>query len=558
VRPGGGVEFRVWAPRASRVEVRIAGATQPLALGEDGIAEGLAHAADGDDYLVVLDGDPWPDPCSRHQPAGVRGPSRVVDPGRFTWTDDGWPGLRLADLVLYELHVGTFTREGTFDAVAGQLGRLRDLGVTAIELMPIASFPGERNWGYDGLQIFAPHQRYGGPDGLARLVDAAHAAGVGVLLDVVYNHVGPGAEALAAFGPYFDGGHRTPWGEGMNFCGADSDPVREWAIQNACQWVRDYHVDGLRLDAVHAIVDTGARPLLAELTDRVRRESRREVLLIAESAANDPRVLREEPCGLGFDAQWNDDFHHALRTAITGERGGYYADFGGVGDLATALGRPFVYEGRWSSFRRRRHGAPGAEPATERYVVYGQNHDQVGNRAGGDRLTGAALRMAAFWTLLSPYTPMLFMGEEYGERRPFQYFTDHIDPAIAEAAREGRRREFAAFDGFSGALPDPQDPETFARSVLRPDQGDAQVHDLYAQLLRLRARLAGTVVEEVAAEAEAGTLRARRGGVWLLGNFSTETRTLDPEGEVAVATTPVERGRGGMHLPPRSAVAVTA
>ncbi len=341
----------------------------------------------GDDYRFVLDdGRRFPDPCSRCQPEGVRGPSRVVDPAAFAWTADGWTGLRRDALVIYELHVGTFTPEGTFAAAAGRLADLRDLGVTAIELMPVATFPGARNWGYDGLYAWAPHPAYGGPEGLAALVDAAHGHGLGVILDVVYNHLGPGSEALEAFGPYLTGRYGTPWGDAVNFDDRDSGAVREWAIQNACMWVRDYRIDGLRVDAVHAIHDEGARHLVAELCERVAAASDGAAVTIAESDLNDPRVVREHGLGgWGFDAQWSDDFHHALHARLTGERDGYYADYADLAALAAATGRPFVYQGGYSAFRRRRHGAPDGGVPAERFVVCSQNHDQIGNRALGER-----------------------------------------------------------------------------------------------------------------------------------------------------------------------------
>jgi maltooligosyltrehalose trehalohydrolase len=360
----GTTTFRVWAPRASRVEVELGGRREALA-GDMGVFTGRLSATPGDRYRYVLDGgEPLPDPCSRFQPEGVRGPSEIVDPSAWTWTDEGWGGLDPDGLVVYELHVGTFTPEGTFAAAADRLPGLRELGVTAVELMPVATFPGDRNWGYDGLHTWAPHPAYGGPAGLAGFVDAAHAAGLGVILDVVYNHVGPGSEALEAFGPYLTDRYGTPWGKAVNFDDADSGGVREWALQNAEMWVRDLHIDGLRVDAVHAIYDAGARHVLAELTGRVRAAARVAPLLIAESDLNDPAtVTPAAEGGWGFDAQWADDFHHALHALTTGEGDGYYADFGGVEPLAAASARPFVFDGRYSPHRRRRHGAPAAAPA---------------------------------------------------------------------------------------------------------------------------------------------------------------------------------------------------
>jgi maltooligosyltrehalose trehalohydrolase len=478
------------------------------------------RAAGGDDYAYI-DGARLPDPHSRFQPEGLRGPSRIVDPAAWTWNDQGWDGVALEDLVVYELHVGTFTPEGTFDAVIAHLAELAELGVTAIELMPVADFPGRRGWGYDGVYIWAAHEAYGGPDGLQRLVDAAHHAGIGVLLDLVLNHVGAsGNTALRAFGPYFTDTYSTFWGEAINYDGEWSGPVREWAIQAAQMWVRDLHLDGLRLDAIHAIFDSGAEHVVAELARRVHAE-RWSALVIAESGLNDPKVVRDAASGgWGCDAAWADDVHHAVRTLVTDEREGYYAEFGAVGDLAHAFRDPHVHDGRWSGFRKRRFGAPAAGCPPERFVVFDQNHDQVGNRALGDRLPPEARPLAAFCTLLSPYTPMLFMGEEYGEEAPFQFFTDHIDEEIAVATRDGRRREFASFTRFAGEeVPDPQDPATFERSKLTR-RGDAALRELYAKLLRARPALPRGPVDDVRADPDASWLRVRRGDYTLVMNFS--------------------------------------
>ena len=488
-RDDGRVAFRVWAPGRSAVAVRLRGVEHDLEQAGGGFWEAAAPAAPGDDYVYVLDGaEPRPDPCSRFQPEGIRGPSRIVDTDAFEWTDDDWDGLRLDELVVYELHVGAFTRDGTFDAVVPRLRGLRELGVTAVELMPVATFPGSRGWGYDGVYAYAPHAAYGGPDGLARLVDAAHSEGLGVLLDVVYNHLGPGSEAIGAFGPYFTDGHETPWGDAVDYA---QEGVREWAIQNACSWVRDYHVDGLRLDAVFAVHDDGPRHVLAELAERVHEEDRR-ALVVSETHIGDRRPLEE----WGHDAQWCDEHHHALHALLTGEREGYYEPYGKVEQLAGALERT----------------NPG------RLVVCSQNHDQVGNRAAGDRLTREQLRVAAHCTLLSPSTPLLFMGEEYGEERPFLFFTDHTDPAVAEATRRGRREDFAGFPGFAaGDVPDPQDPATFAGSVLAPERGDAAFRETYRQLLRLRRRLPAEV--EIEFTEEPRRLRMRRGWLELVVDF---------------------------------------
>jgi maltooligosyltrehalose trehalohydrolase len=449
----------------------------------------------GDDYLLVADGAAWPDPCSRSQPGGVRGPSRVLDTDAFRWTDGGWVPPSLDGLVLYELHVGTFTEEGTFEAAIPRLRGLRELGVTAVELMPVATFPGERGWGYDGLYASAPHPAYGGPEGLARLVDAAHAEGLGLILDVVYNHVGPGNEALRAFGPYFTDRHETFWGDAIDYA---ERGVREWAIQNAELWVRDYHVDGLRLDAVHAIFDDSTPHLCAELAARVHALDPR-ALVISEIETGDRRPIEE----WGHDAQWADASHHELHVILTGEREGYYAD----------------YEGSLTALVQRLRG-DGSDP--RRLVVCAQNHDQVGNRALGDRLPPDALRVAAAVTLFSPCTPLLFMGEEYLERRPFRFFTDHVDPAIAEATREGRRREFEAFSAFSGEeVPDPQALETFLGSKLDPREPDP----LYRELLSLRPELPRELDAEV--DEDRRVLRLRRGSVRLVADFANRTVELE-------------------------------
>ena len=361
---GGKACFRVWAPRARRVAVRLRGEYDSLRDAGHGVHERLLPTSAGEDYWFVLDGAPLPDPCSRWQPAGIRGPSRVLDTREFDWTDHDWSGVPLEDLVLYELHVGTFTETGTFDAVIPHLRGLRELGITAIELMPVAEFPGQRGWGYDGVQISAAYRGYGGPQGMQRLIDAAHEERIGVVLDVVYNHVGAsGVKAMEAFGPYFTNKHKTPWGKAINYDDEQCDPVREWVLQSAEGWVRDFHLDGLRLDAIHAIHDDSARPILRELATRVHAVDPR-ALVIAESGLNDPTVIRPADVGgHGHDAQWADDFHHALRVLLTGDRDGYYADFGALFDLAKAFRRPFVHDGTYSAYRRRRFGAPAGDRA---------------------------------------------------------------------------------------------------------------------------------------------------------------------------------------------------
>jgi maltooligosyltrehalose trehalohydrolase len=548
-RPEGGVELRVWAPRPERVAVRLGRTDLPLEPAGYGIWERVLDIAPGDDYWFVLDGRRHPDPMSRHQPRGLRGPSRVVDPAGFAWSDGDWAGVPLRDTVLYELHVGTFTAAGTFEAAIQHLRSLRELGVTTIELMPVSEFPGVRGWGYDGVYLQAPHHAYGGPDGLRRLVDAAHAEGIAVVLDLVVNHLGAsGVRTIKAFGPYFSDSYDTDWGKAINYDGAESEGVREWALQSAAGLVRDYHLDGLRLDAVHAIVDTSPRHVLEELAARVHAE-RRSALVIAETNRNDPRTVRPAAVGgLGQDAQWADDFHHALRVLLTGEREGYYRDFGQVGQLAKAYHRPFVFDGVWSEARRRRVGAPADDRPPEQFVVCSQNHDQVGNRAFGDRMPAPARPLAAFCILLAPFTPLLFMGEEYGEEAPFQFFTDHIDKRIARATREGRRKEFAAFAAFADEVPDPQAPETFERSRLTRRE-NAAIAALYRDLLRLRADLPRDEAETAFDEA-AGWLRVRRGAFELAMNFARDERRVPVGGgELVLATHTSTLAEGRVVLP---------
>jgi maltooligosyltrehalose trehalohydrolase len=500
------VTFGVWAPRAREVVVHVAdGAAagdHPLARvdAERGVwAATVPGGAAGDRYGYRVDGgDPLPDPVSRSQPDGVHGPSQVVDPTRFAWQDGNWPGLALPDFVLYELHVGTFTPEGTFDAIVPRLGQLAALGVTAIELMPVAEFPGTRNWGYDGVNLYAPHHAYGGADGLRRLVNAAHQHGLGVVLDVVYNHVGPEGNYLDRFGPYFTDVYRTPWGRAMNYDGAGSDEVRRWAHDNAMYWICEYHIDALRLDAVQGIFDFGALAFLEELSDEVHELGRRmgrKVQLMAESDLNDPRLIRPpEQGGYGLDAQWSDDVHHTIHTTLTGERHGYYQDFAGIATIADVYREPFFYARRYAPHRDRIHGRSSAGVPRQRFVVAAQNHDQVGNRPMGERLASLVpadrQRLAAALVLLSPYIPLLFMGEEYGETAPFLYFIEHGDPELVEAVRAGRRREFEVLGLSAAAQIDPQSDETFARVKLNWDRREsasgALLLALYMDLLALR------------------------------------------------------------------------
>jgi maltooligosyltrehalose trehalohydrolase len=456
------------------------------------------------EYAVVVDGDgPVPDPRSPWQPFGVHGPSRAVDHAAFRWTDDAFQARPLSAAVVYELHVGTFTPEGTFDAVIGRIPHLVDLGVTHVELMPVAEFPGERGWGYDGVNIYAPHHAYGGPEGLKRLVDALHRAGLAAILDVVYNHLGPSGNYLGMFGPYFTDCVRTPWGEAVNLSGRDSAEVRRFFLDNALMWLRDYRFDGLRLDAVHALVDTSATHFLEELAieiEALEREMGRHFVIIAESDLNDPRVIRaRELGGYGLSAQWSDDLHHALHAVITGEQGGYYADFGCMSHLAKALTDGFVYDGRYSEFRGRPHGRPLDGVPKSRLLGYLQTHDQVGNRAAGERISMLAplerVKAGAALVMTAPFVPMIFQGEEWAASSPFLYFTNHTDPDLGRAVSEGRRREFAAFGWPPDAVPDPQDRETFLRSKLKweeVEEGEhAEMLRWYRDLIALRPRLRG-------------------------------------------------------------------
>ena len=478
--------FAVWAPSASSVELDAGGTRTVMVRDERGWWS--CDAAGVTDYRYVVDGKgPFPDPRSPWQPSGIDGPSRVVDHGAFAWTDAGWRGVELSTAVLYELHVGTFTPEGTFDAVVGKLDHLVDLGVDAIELLPVAEFSGDRGWGYDGVDLYAPHHAYGGPDGLKRLVDACHGRGIGVVMDVVYNHLGPAGNHLSKFGPYFTSSHQTAWGDAVNFDGEGSDEVRAFVIDNALMWLRDYHCDGLRLDAVHAIVDDSPVHVLEELAARVA-ELDRPRFLVAEDEREDARVVRARARGgHGIDAVWADDWHHALHTVLTGENAGYYAEFGSLDQLATALGEAWV--------RR----PPPDDLHAGQFVICTQNHDQVGNRAAGERLSQLvgpdALRYAAALLLTSPFVPMLFMGEEWGASTPFRYFTDHADPALAKAVSEGRRSEFRDFGWDPADVPDPQDPATFEASKLRWDEverGDhAALLEWYRTLIARRRELSG-------------------------------------------------------------------
>jgi maltooligosyltrehalose trehalohydrolase len=482
-------DFRVWAPGRSSVDLAVGDDRVPMTCTEGW----WAATSDARDYAFSLDGGPpRPDPRSPWQPDGVHAPSRAYDHQSFGWTDQHWRGVPLAGAVLYELHVGTFTPEGTFDAAAAKLDHLVELGITAVELLPCNAFDGRWGWGYDGVLWFAVHEPYGGPDGLKRLVDAAHRKGLGVVMDVVYNHLGPSGNYLPEFGPYLTEAHSTPWGPAVNLDREGSDEVRRYVIDNALMWLRDYHLDGLRIDAVHALVDESATHLLEELTIAVEglgAQLGKPLWLVAESDLNDPRmVLPREAGGLGLDGQWCDDVHHALHALLAEDTSGYYADFGSLGTLAKALTGAFVHDGTWSSFRGRTHGRP-VPPAVpgHRFVVYLQDHDQVGNRAVGDRigLSDGLARIGAALYLLSPYTPMVFMGEEIGATTPWLFFSDHSGE-LGEAVRRGRRAEFSRHGWATEDIPDPQARETFEASKLDWSSVDEDRLAFYRGLIALR------------------------------------------------------------------------
>jgi maltooligosyltrehalose trehalohydrolase len=491
--------IRVWAPDARAVDIRANSRTLGMMKGDGGWWSSVDPIPTGTDYAFLIDGEgPFPDPRSPYQPQGVHGPSQCVDHAAFPWTDQHWQPAPLSSAVIYELHIGTFTPEGTFDSARTRLDHLASLGVTHVELMPVQEFSGDWGWGYDGVDLYAPHHVYGAPDDLKRLVDACHSKGLAVLLDVVYNHLGPTGNYLSRFGPYFTKKYSTPWGEALNLDGPQSDEVRRFLCDNALMWLRDYHIDGLRIDAIHAIFDVSATHFLEQLArevDELEAHTGRHLTLIAESDLNDPRVVTPlEYGGYGIDAQWNDDFHHALHTTLTGERSGYYEDFHGLVDLVKSLRDAFVYDGRYSPHRRRHHGRKPQALSGSRFVGFLQNHDQVGNRAKGERISQSMslgrLQIGAALVLCSPFVPLLFQGEEFGASAPFAYFTHHSDPDLASAVTEGRRAEFAAFGWRPEEVPDPQALETFSRAKLNWDEIDHEPHktllDWYRRLIALR------------------------------------------------------------------------
>ncbi|HXC85698.1 MAG TPA: malto-oligosyltrehalose trehalohydrolase [Trebonia sp.] len=596
----------VWAPTATRVDVEIAGRAYPMRPAADApVRQGWWRAdvdvPPGTDYAFRLDGgEPLADPRSPWQPSGPSGPSRTYDHSAFAWTDQGWRGAPLPGAVVYETHVGTFTPEGTLDAAIGRLDYLASLGVTAVELMPLAAFPGEHGWGYDGICLWAVHDPYGGPDALKRFVDACHSRNLAVILDVVYNHVGPG-NRLASFGPYFTSAHMTPWGPAVNLDQAGSDEVRAFVVGNALMWVRDYHIDALRLDAVHALEDHRAMHVLEQLAvaaDAFAASAGRSITLIAESDLNDPRLISaREAGGYGLTAQWNDDFHHAVHSAMTGERQGYYGDFGSLSAIAKTLTGAYFYNGTWSSFRGRTHGRPVdvLKIPAYRFVCFVQDHDQVGNRAIGDRIAAALraapaapgvdgvdgvdggraeglLRVAAGLVLTAPFTPMLFMGEEWGADTPWQFFTDHTDPGLAAAVSEGRRSEFAAHGWGRAEIPDPQDKETFLRSKLDWTQQDGEPYrsllSWYRSLIalrRARPELTDPRLDQVRADydEQARWLLITRGPLRVAANLGTAPAKIPvpPAGPplklLLASTKDINPKSGAIHLPPASFAVVS-
>ncbi len=494
--------FTVWAPIAKQVKLRLVGPgkKRTVAMERDDLGywdKTVGGVAAGTRYYYQLDNlPPRPDPASHFQPKGVHGPSEVID-HTFSWRDKKWKGIPLEKMLIYELHVGAFTKEGTFGGVIKRLKVLCELGVNALEIMPVSQFPGERNWGYDGVYPYAVQNSYGGPTGFKKLVNACHQSGLAVILDVVYNHLGPEGNYLREFGPYFTSKYKTPWGEAINFDGPDSDQVREFFFQNALYWFREYHIDGLRLDALHAIYDASAKHFIEELSERVGQFSKdlgRKRYLIGESDLNDAKLIRQRAQkGYGLDAQWNDDFHHSLHTLLTKEKTGYYQDFGGMEDLTKTFKEGFVYSWTYSKYRKRRHGSSSKNRPASQFVVCIQNHDQIGNRMLGERISQLvgleALKLAAGTVILSPYVPLLFMGEEYAEESPFQYFVSHTDRELIRAVQMGRKREFESFK-WQGDCPAPQAAETFKKSKLKWQERNKGRHKIilnyYKRLIELR------------------------------------------------------------------------
>ena len=569
--------FKVWAPKPSTIGVKIESTVHPMQKTAGGWWQAdVKNAGAGTDHAFLVDGSEpaVPDPRSAWQPHGVHGPSRVVDHTVFAWTDAQWQAPPLASAILYELHIGTFTPEGTLDAALARLPYLKDLGVTHVELMPVNAFPGNRGWGYDGVSLFAPQQAYGGPEALKRFVNACHEHGLAVLLDVVYNHLGPSGNYLGKFGPYFTHLHNTPWGDAVNLEDAGSHEVRRFFCDNALMWLRDYHFDGLRLDAVHAYMDRSAIHFMEQLSTEVRAleaETGRRYVVIAESDLNDPRLVKApEAGGYGMDAQWSDDFHHSLVTVLTGDCSGYYSDFGTMADLAKSLKSVFVYDGIYAPHRDRIHGRPVEGLPAWRFLGYSQNHDQVGNRAQGERLChlvniGRA-KIAAALVFTAPFVPMLFQGEEWAASSPFQYFTDHEDAELGRLVSEGRKKEFAAFGWNPDDIPDPQDEQTFLRSKLNWEEQASGQHaemlDWYKQLISLRKNhpeLTDGSLKETSVEysEEEKWLAMRRGSLEIVLNLGNQSlqRQIPPASKLLLCSnTGIKKDQASLSLPPDAVV----
>jgi maltooligosyltrehalose trehalohydrolase len=555
VRGDGAAQFRVWAPNPANLSVRILGENPcTIPMTRSGDAENgefratVPHVNEGSDYVYVLEGErERPDPVSRWQPHGVHGPSRIVNPASFNWSDQGWRGIPPKEFIIYELHIGAFTREGTFESLIPRLPYLRDLGITAVEIMPVAEVPGDRNWGYDGASLYAPQSSYGGPAGLKKLVDACHQHGLAVVLDVVYNHLGPEGNYLPEFAPCFTDAYHTPWGKAINFDGPQSDGVRRFIIDNALYWLTEYHVDALRLDAIHGIYDFGARHVLDELSNAFQSQAQflqRQAWLIAESDLDDVRIINPRATGgYALDAQWHDDFHHALFTLLTDERGAFLMDFGTLADLAKSICDGFVFDWKYSRYRRRHHGNSSTGRPGEQFVGFIQNHDQIANTSRGRRLaslvSSGEQKLAAVLTLCSPFLPMLFMGEEYGETAPFLYFTSFEDRNLAQAVTEGRKKELGSHYSESEFF-DPQALSTFekckldwSKIVITPH---AEILRLYRELISLRKQHASLGncrkdLIEIQVDEQARTLVMKRGdpaggSALLIFNFSGEERSI--------------------------------
>jgi maltooligosyltrehalose trehalohydrolase len=572
--------FEIWAPRAHNVSVKIGDTSHAMKEAEGGWwRTQISDAGPGTDYLFVIDdGDALPDPRSAYQPFGVNGPSRVIDHSAFRWTDKQWQARPLASALIYELHVGTFTPEGTFRSAISKLDHLVDLGVTHVEIMPVAEFSGEWGWGYDGVDLFAPHHEYGSPDDLKTLVNACHENGLAVLLDVVYNHLGPAGNYLSRFGPYFTGAYQTPWGEAVNLDHRGSHEVRRFFVDNAVMWMREYHFDGLRLDAVHAFVDNSAihfLELLSTEVDILSAHLGRHLVLIAESDLNDPRIVTSrEAGGYGIDAHWDDEFHHALHSLVTGETNGYYEDYGKIQHFAQALENAYVYAGTYSVHRGRVHGRSIDGLWGRHFVVFAQNHDQIGNRARGERLCHLTSlgrqKIGAAAVLTSPFVPMLFQGEEFCASSPFQYFSNHSDPELARSVSEGRKNEFKAFGWDPSDVPDPQDPQTFRNSKLKWEEAGSGEHAellaWYKKLIALRRRSSALTDDrlervEVNCDEEGQWLTMRRGDIEVVYNFHSDAQAIP----VSLKSPDVLCSEGGwklrpqqIELPPDSVAILTA